>query len=208
MADGNIRKVRGRAAIKDCVYNPKEFRRNGPGATPFTGTAPRSRRIVLICLLIGILAVAMWYWDGFRAQERVQELSVPASGSFIHYREFPINGPLAPLRIITKPGSGEHYLVKLEDWQTGLPVLAIFIRAGERADVAVPLGSYRIKWVHGRHWYGGAHLFGKRSEVEYVIAPMSFEMADGGRSLVGKVINLAGVVGGNMVTRKSERESF
>ena len=68
---------------------------------------------------------------------------------------------IAPLAVVTLESSS-HFFVKLEDWDTGAPIMGIFIRAGQSIETKVPLGSFRLKYATGTQWFGDSNedLFG------------------------------------------------
>lgn len=66
---------------------------------------------------------------------------------------------VAPLSVVT---SGEnHFFVKLKDISGEDEVLTFFVRAGETADIDVPLGTYTLCYATGEYWYGEDKLFGE-----------------------------------------------
>lgn len=75
------------------------------------------------------------------------------------------NAPVvASFKVTAKPSrAGVSHLVKLVDVGSGQPVLSVFVRSGESADLKVPLGSYKINIATGEQWYGETKLFGKKN---------------------------------------------
>ena len=63
------------------------------------------------------------------------------------------------------PRNGKHYFITLLDWQSNQVVMTAFIRAGDKVELRVPFGSYKLRYTAGDQWYGEAHLFG--SNVKY-----------------------------------------
>jgi len=55
----------------------------------------------------------------------------------------------------------KHYFVRVSDWKSNQMALTAFIRAGERIELKLPAGSYRIRYATGFEWYGEKHLFGE-----------------------------------------------
>lgn len=72
---------------------------------------------------------------------------------------------LAPLRVVTAPGSLNYY-VKIVDWGTHAPILVFFVRSGKTASVRVPLGGYEFRYAAGEKWYGEKYLFGTRYHIQ------------------------------------------
>ena len=65
----------------------------------------------------------------------------------------------AKLTIRTPYGS-EHYYIKLVDAVRERAILTVFVRAGETADIQVPLGACKFRYATGKDWYGKEFLFG------------------------------------------------
>ncbi len=76
----------------------------------------------------------------------------------------------APFEI--KSQTGENYLVKLVDANTGQDVMTVFVRGGETVETRAPLGSFHVKYASGDTWYGYEHLFGP--ETTYTKADETF----------------------------------
>ena len=55
----------------------------------------------------------------------------------------------------------QHYLVRVSDWKSNQMVLTTFIKGGDKIDLKLPAGSYRIRYATGSEWYGEKYLFGK-----------------------------------------------
>ncbi|XHX79314.1 MAG: hypothetical protein RBJ76_05110 [Stenomitos frigidus ULC029] len=55
----------------------------------------------------------------------------------------------------------QHYFVRVSDWNSNQMVLIAFIRPGEKVDLKLPFGSYKIRYATGFKWYGEQHLFGE-----------------------------------------------
>ena len=70
---------------------------------------------------------------------------------------------MAPLTLVTQ--AGPHYFIRVFNPETRATVLTAFVRAGERADLGVPFGIYRIHYAIGKKWYGENYLFGPETEV-------------------------------------------
>ena len=88
------------------------------------------------------------------------------------------------------------YMIKLTVWDTNDPVLTMFVRAGETAEVKVPFGNYRIKLASGRTWYGERIRFGPDTQYSQVDSVSEFKVE--GDMLVGHVLMLSKVKDGNL----------
>lgn len=111
---------------------------------------------------------------------------------------------LAPFEIKTSPGS--NYLVKLEDAKTRRYVMDIFVRGGETIEVAVPLGSYIVKYAAGTTWYGYEYYFGPNTG--YNKADTVFHFRQHGNQISGYTITLYRVSHGNLKTSRIRPSQF
>ncbi|MBW4443863.1 MAG: hypothetical protein KME10_22075 [Plectolyngbya sp. WJT66-NPBG17] len=60
----------------------------------------------------------------------------------------------------------QHYFVRVSDWKSNQMVLTAFIRGGDKIELKLPAGSFRIRYATGSEWYGEKHLFGE--DTRYV----------------------------------------
>ena len=109
-------------------------------------------------------------------------------------------------RFVVDAGSGSHYWIKLVDVSTGAPVIALFVRAGSKAEIKVPLGNFEIRYASGQKWYGTTHLFGPETFRSKVTGSVRFY--EEGDSVVGHSITLYKVTGGNMRTESISASEF
>ena len=120
-----------------------------------------------------------------------QEL--PQNGFIARYNNQPA---VAPLTITVAPGS--HYLVKIEDAGSGVPILTVFIHSGQTIQTKVPIGSYRMKYAMGTTWYGEQHLFGPSTNYHKADRILGFAQTSTGYS--GHTIQVIRQVSGNLPT--------
>lgn len=111
---------------------------------------------------------------------------------------------IAPLEIRTSEGG--NYLVKVESASTGLAVMDVFVRGGDRVEVDVPLGDYVIKYASGGQWYGYEHLFGP--STSYNKANETFSFVNNGYQISGYTITLYQVRNGNLTTSRLSPSDF
>jgi len=130
-------------------------------------------------------------------------------------QDFPSNGSVkrfiggdavAPLQIATSSGKVAYYYVKLVDYDSDQDVMAIYIHAGETADVKVPLGSYEIKYAVGNIWYGDGYLFGPKTEYAKTDRWLDFKRT--GYVVTGYKVELIMQVNGNLSTHAISKEEF
>ncbi|QUO37924.1 J domain-containing protein [Dysosmobacter sp. Marseille-Q4140] len=66
---------------------------------------------------------------------------------------------VAPFGVVTR--GQENFFIKLKDRTGKDDILTFFVRAGETAEVDVPLGTYTLYYATGEFWYGEEELFGE-----------------------------------------------
>lgn len=176
---------------KSAIYNPKEFRaqrRTDIELGEDAASAPRWGAVLLLAV-VGIVGWFLW-------SRSTALLTIPATGVLQQRRDFP--GTAAPLKV-SGNRQGKHCIFKLEDWQTGAQILAVFVRSGDVAEALVPFGQYRGKISCGINWFG-AQGFGPSVVQEELTAPVVF-----GRNTLGTVtgmtIELTQHLGGNLQSR-------
>lgn len=130
------------------------------------------------------------------------QLPLPPNGEVQYFTQQPA---IAPFGIETAPGN-DNYLVKLEDANSGLHVLDVFVRGGSNIEVNVPLGTYVVKYAAGTNWYGYEHYFGP--DATYSKADELFYFWQDDFQVHGNAITLYQVVGGNLETSEIEADGF
>jgi hypothetical protein len=134
------------------------------------------------------------------------EQQFPESGSIIQYQQRP-NGTTAKFIVVSAQGRTENCVVKLETWAEGLPVIEIFVRAGEQAETqTVPLGDYRAKIACGKRWYGRSDMFGVGTVISIGETPLKFWRA--GNTTNGQILTLTKEINGNFKTRDAYLSKF
>lgn len=132
---------------------------------------------------------------------------LPATGLW-HY-ESPLHAIQAQSeqlpQLIVTASNDLNYLVKLER-QTGEAVVSVFVRAGETAEIAVPLGIYRIKLAAGHRWYGEHARFGPETKYSVIDGLSEFKLE--GSTLVGKRLELRPIKNGNLHKTRIVAEQF
>lgn len=146
------------------------------------------------------------------AQRQAEELRsleqpLPMSGvlqRFLPRRYFDSPGGLPGLKITAPPEL--NYVVKLTNWDSGAPVMTIFVRAGEIAEASVPFGTYRIRMAAGKTWYGEKVRFGPDTRYTQVDTSADFRIEDD--RLVGHELLLALVRNGNLKPSPINSDQF
>jgi curved DNA-binding protein CbpA len=109
-------------------------------------------------------------------------------------------------RFVVAADAVDHHWIKLVDASSGAPVMAIFVRAGSKAEIKVPLGTYVIKYASGRKWYGASYLFGP--DTTYSKAPNPVRFYVEGNIIHGYSITLYKVSNGNLRTERITASEF
>lgn len=141
-----------------------------------------------------------------------EELPLPDNGTVIRYLTPSSEEQLAPLSIITDGNpNGPQYFIKLADWSTNQTVLTLFLRAGLKTSVEVPLGIYKIKIASGTHWYGINKVFGPTADYFLIAKPsgdskMVFEVI--GKEVIGHELRLRKVRNGNVKRKPISPKEF
>lgn len=134
-------------------------------------------------------------------QPTYPEYALPDNGTTWTY-----NNEQKVARFVVDAGSGSHYWIKLVDVSTGSPVVALFVRAGSKTEIKVPLGNFEVRYASGQKWYGTTHLFGPDTFRTKVTESVRFY--ENGDSVVGHSITLYKVSGGNMRTESISASEF
>lgn len=142
---------------------------------------------------------------GFQSSSQVAPL--PATGNVTLYQLGQSAPAVAAFKVTAKPSrAGVSHLVKLVDAGSGQPVLSVFVRSGESAELKVPLGSYKINIATGEQWYGETKLFGKKMVVTQGMTAMVFYAEQ--NSITGHTLTLDDVIDGNYPTRPVAADDF
>lgn len=123
--------------------------------------------------------------------EPVRDL--PPNGYVARYQERP---EVAPFTVVATPDA--HHVVKLVEEETGVPVMIMFVHAGQTAQTKVPLGNYRLKYAVGTTWFGEQHLFGPRTSYHQADRTLAFVKTPSGYN--GHTVQLIRQVNGNLPT--------
>lgn len=95
-------------------------------------------------------------------------------------------------------GGQSHFFLKVVSRRGGSTEVTAFVRAGERVELDVPLGSYDLRYATGAAWYGTKHLFGPKTR--YSRADSVFDIKWDGSSVWGWTVELYEQRGGNLRT--------
>ena len=117
---------------------------------------------------------------------------LPLNGEVQKYQQYQ---GIAPFKVNVPP-SGTHYLMKIRNWETNEPLLAVFVHSGESIDILIPLGEYRVQYAAGQTWYGHEHLFGPGTS--YFAFDKKMEFTQSGNRYLGHGINMAPKTRGNL----------
>lgn len=201
---------------KDYLYRPKEFR----GARRPAEFSKNVNYTVCYRSILMWIVIALVFFAIFKNLESKKSngsaptgilrstpamLQFPESGSTIQYQK--ITSPTGKLIVLSEPGKSENCVVKLETWDSGIPVIELFVRAGERGETQlVPLGKYRVKMACGEKWYGRSELFGRGNRVSIGATPLQFWQS--GNTINGQTLTLTKRIDGNFRLTDSYYEQF
>ena len=129
---------------------------------------------------------------------------LPSSGALNSYLPGLHANMDAPFEIRTSAGA--NYLLKMEHWESGRAILDVFVRGGDRVEIKVPVGTYRVKYASGKTWYGYEDLFGPRTSFSKADTSFQFKRTFDGYS--GYTITLYKVQNGNLSTSKIGASDF
>lgn len=122
-------------------------------------------------------------------------VELPATGRIRALWQHGAGTVLAPLKVITAPGSPNYY-VKLVDWETHSPRLVFFVRSGQTVTVRIPIGVYELRYAAGQTWYGEVYRFGP--ETAYRKAEERFEFRIDDEKVSGFTVELIKQINGNL----------
>jgi hypothetical protein len=194
---------------KDPYYDPKQFRgsrrRTSNLSVASNESSPSSLKTILFWLTVGTLIYLGIHYYQQNKRLDPAEMEFPQSGTTILYQ--PGTDSTAKLTVISEDRNTDNCIVKLEDWRTGVPVLELFIKAEQSAEVPnIPLGEYRVKTLCGNKWYGRAKLFGANSTAS--ISETSLIFYKRGDQYFGHTLNLNHSINGNFKTVPLSSNSF
>lgn len=151
---------------------------------------PKRVQILIVALLI---VYAMLKWGGVGNQVGLFDgnapVPFPATGTFEVRSDHSAFGT-APLTI--KAGPNDTVLQLLD--HDGKPVFLVYIAALETVRVEAPIGTWRLRTMHGPVWQGQENLFGLRTQVQESMHSLGFS------EQLGHIIDLNERIGGNLKT--------
>lgn len=135
---------------------------------------PRDLRVGMV-IIAGLVSGALG-WLHYTLDLNLENAPLQASpenGDIALYRTLDPKIPTAPFRVTTNTEPVYNgYFVKVSDWATSEPLLAMYVRGGQDAEVPLPIGSYRVMVARGPNWYGMDRLFGKKTIVKEELNPV------------------------------------
>ena len=150
-------------------------------------------------LVVGLLMVAAREFFGPNLRS---SSPFPETGT-VHWYTTPAEPARATFSVGAPAKSNLQYVVRLDDWASGKPVLLVPVRAGETARVEVPLGRYRATIIKGRNWQGPGRYFGTDSQIIETVHPVEFYRV--GNTVTGFSIQLDSGPTGNLETQPARR---
>ncbi len=183
-------KAKAAKALRAGDYEYFRRRNDFDGAESAPVMVPKATGVAAYTLpvIIGVMLFASAYQSnlGNEAQigSRLISQMLPLHGSNITY--FNRDAAVAPLEL--EATGFRHYIVKINHYETGSPVMTLFVRSNRKKHVRLPDGIYQIKYAGGYNWYGPDDLFGP--DGRYYIETEPFEFSSTGNRLSGHLIRL------------------
>ncbi len=129
------------------------------------------------------------------------EVALPFSGQI---KSFSNKERIAPFEINTNIGT--HYLVKLVDAYSDKDILTAFVHGGDKVQIDVPLGKYKLKYASGDKWYGYKYRFGPYTSYNKSNDIFDFKVV--GNQVSGYSVTLYKVQDGNLRTYNIDESEF
>lgn len=153
-------------------------------------------------LAISALAVYALYTHSVPAQP------LPETGVLFLRQPAVLPAASAPFSVASdRDNPSQNYFIKVSDWSTKIPVATFFVRGGEVAIAALPLGEYRVTVAQGKSWYGPQHLFGAGTVVNEGLTPSRLYQS-GPRQTTGVTLTLTPKFAGNYPMRPAARSEI
>jgi hypothetical protein len=99
--------------------------------------------------------------------------------------------------LTVKSETNNHYLIKLVD-KSDKPILYLFVRANNSANIKAPYGKYKLEWISGKKWFGYDNMFGNSSTFHSLKQPLDFHEQN--ISVNGKTVIMNNIVTFNAMT--------
>lgn len=164
----------------------------------------RYQGLILFAIVVSVIAFVYFLAAQPRDTFDQPAQALPTSG--VKSTTYSKINAIAPFEIITKSGSDYHFYIKLYNWNTDRLAATVFVRAGDRVEFDVPVGSYELKYATGKTWYGLEHLFGP--DTGYLRADEMFNFTRSGDRVAGWSVELYRQVGGNLETERISEDEF
>jgi len=180
--------------------------------TKITRNAFRSAGTLVVLMAVSVGSVALY--AGFFAAGNAPAISRSATCAAPQQPTDGIYGVSdhSPrvARLTIRVSSGANYFVKLDDADTGLPVMSFFISGGSTLHAKVPLGRFTLKYATGELWCGESELFAPSTVTSRADKTFQFErqFTGDGYTLSQWTVELVLQRGGNLRTKRIPRETF
>lgn len=142
-------------------------------------------RKVIVFGIIAVISIGLLF---YKYPEQIAKLEIKKFFAAVPVMQFPVSGttslyqqnsdPEAKFIMIAEHGKSDNCLVKLEDWNSGIPIIEIYVRANEQAETIVPMGEFRVRIACGENWYGRNEMFGKRTRITVGLKSLKFWQAE------------------------------
>lgn len=187
----------------------REYMRRGPAASQTRRTAGPSEfaapaepawlqvagYVSVAVLVVGFMMLGTREFLGPRLRS---SSPFPETGA-VHWYTTPAETVRAHFAVGAPAKSSLQYVVRLDDWASGRPILMVPVRAGETARVEVPLGRYRATIIKGRNWQGPGRYFATDLHSSETVHPVEFYRV--GNTVTGFSMQLDSGTTGNLQTQ-------
>jgi hypothetical protein len=167
-------------------------------------------------IVFGIIAVITIGLLLYKYPKQIAKLEIKKVFMVASVIQFSISGttslylqnsdPEAKFDVISEQGKSDNCLVKLEDWNSGIPIIEIYVRANEQAESKVPLGEFRVSIACGENWYGRNDMFGKTTRITVGLKSLKFWQAE--NKINGNILTLNKTLAGNFRTSETYSGKF
>ncbi len=187
LKDRDYMRERYRARAKGTRWNDRAGRVEGAWFDPVNhgfdyqrgrlrgsrGNAGGMLRWMSLALSLFLIAIPVWHSlkrEGWLADSE-PGLPFPETGSVTVNPALDPAGATSRMAVTT---SDANAVVQLFDPQSGRHVISVYVRKNDRAIIAVPPGTYRMKVAEGQRWHGPVDFFGSSTTYDAVVPLMVF----------------------------------
>lgn len=152
--------------------------------------------------LVAVVAGIMYF-----LKEPTEPVPLPANGAVTWHQSR--SGKTVPFTFESSTFDADtNYYVRLVQEESNEPVLSMFVRAGQKASVQAPIGSYRLFVAEGSTWYGVKRLFGHGTRVTEGLESIELTYDPRTRQSMGRIVSYRKRLDGNYPTHPAGKAAF